>query len=119
MRTIMIVSLSATWLSVKYGSPSDRWLHTNTIAVHGAAASRMRPGDVAVDLVGGQVRRERRGAMKIQPRSAIENGFTAQLTKSVTPIPRQCCRTWPIAREVDPQQHRNDHDPDEETDRAR
>ena len=39
----MMMSLSATWLSVKCGSPSDRLLHTNTIAVHGAAASRMRP----------------------------------------------------------------------------
>ena len=32
--------------------------------------------------------------MKIQPSSAIENGLTAQLTNSVTPMPRQCCRTW-------------------------
>ena len=31
--------------------------------------------------------------MKIQPSSAIENGFTAQFTKSVTPMPRQCWRT--------------------------
>ena len=40
--TIM-TSLSATWLSVKWGSPSERLLQTNTIAVHGAAARRMRP----------------------------------------------------------------------------
>ena len=39
----MIVSFSATWLSVKCGSPFERLLHTNTIAVHGAAASRIRP----------------------------------------------------------------------------
>ena len=39
----MIVSFNATWLSVKCGSPSDRLLQTNTIAVHGAAASRMSP----------------------------------------------------------------------------
>jgi hypothetical protein len=32
--------------------------------------------------------------MKIQPSSAIENGLTAQLTNSVTPMPRQCCPTW-------------------------
>jgi hypothetical protein len=32
--------------------------------------------------------------MKIQPSSAIENGLTAQLTNSVTPMPRQCCLTW-------------------------
>ena len=39
----MITSLSATCDSVKCGSPSVRRLHTNTIAVHGAAASRIRP----------------------------------------------------------------------------
>ena len=39
----MIVSLSATWESVKCGSPFIRLLHTNTMAVHGAAASRIRP----------------------------------------------------------------------------
>ena len=41
--TSMIVSFSATWVSVKSGSPSDRLLHTNTIAVQGAAASRISP----------------------------------------------------------------------------
>ena len=41
--TTMIVSLSATWLSVKCGSPSTRFDQTNTMAVQGAAASRMRP----------------------------------------------------------------------------
>src|SRR5450759_2878210 len=35
--------------------------------------------------------------MKNQPSAAIENGFTAQLMKSVTPIPRQCSLTWPKA----------------------
>ena len=40
---IMIVSFSATCDSVKCGSPSERLLHTNTIAVQGAAASRMSP----------------------------------------------------------------------------
>ena len=39
----MMVSLSATCDSVKCGSPLVRLLHTNTIAVQGAAASRMRP----------------------------------------------------------------------------
>jgi hypothetical protein len=39
----MIVSLSATWLSVKFGSPSVRFDQTNTIAVHGAAARMIRP----------------------------------------------------------------------------
>ena len=32
--------------------------------------------------------------MKSQPSSAIEKGLTAQLTNSVTPMPRQCWRTW-------------------------
>ncbi|MNT17691.1 hypothetical protein D3C72_1528580 [compost metagenome] len=27
----------------------------------------------------------------------MENGFTAQLMNSVTPMPRQCCLTWPSA----------------------
>ena len=39
----MITSFSATWDSVKCGSPSVSLLQTNTIAVHGAAASRIRP----------------------------------------------------------------------------
>ena len=40
---IMMVSLSATWLSVKCGSPSERFDQTKTIAVHGAAARMIRP----------------------------------------------------------------------------
>ena len=39
----MMVSFSATWLSVNSGWPSVSRLQTNTIAVHGAAASRIRP----------------------------------------------------------------------------
>lgn len=35
--------------------------------------------------------------MKNDPSSAIENGLTAQLTNNVTPTPRQCLRTCPIA----------------------
>ncbi len=35
--------------------------------------------------------------MKIQASSAIENGLTSQFTKSVTPMPRACCRTCPSA----------------------
>ncbi|MNC89151.1 hypothetical protein D3C83_50520 [compost metagenome] len=40
---IMITSFSATCDSVKYASPLVSRLQTNTIAVHGAAASRIRP----------------------------------------------------------------------------
>ena len=39
----MIVSFSATWLRVKCGSPSQRLDQTKTIAVQGAAASRINP----------------------------------------------------------------------------
>jgi len=35
--------------------------------------------------------------MNSQPSAAIENGLTVQLMKSVTPMPRQCWRTWPMA----------------------
>ena len=41
--TTMIVSFSATCDRVKCGSPSTRFDQTNTIAVHGAAASRISP----------------------------------------------------------------------------
>ena len=40
---IIIVSLSATCESVNKGSPLVRRLQTNTIAVHGAAASKINP----------------------------------------------------------------------------
>jgi len=39
----MIVSLSATWLSVNKAWPPVSLLHTNTVAVQGAAANRIRP----------------------------------------------------------------------------
>ncbi len=39
----MIASLSATWPSVKCGSPRHRRLHTNTIAVQGADAKMTQP----------------------------------------------------------------------------
>jgi hypothetical protein len=35
--------------------------------------------------------------MNSQPSSAIENGFTAQLMNSVTPMPRQCSLHLPSA----------------------
>ena len=41
--TTMTVSFSATCESVKSGSPSVNRLHTNTIAVQGAAASKINP----------------------------------------------------------------------------
>ena len=41
--TIMMESFSATCDSVKYGSPLHSCDQTNTIAVQGAVASRIRP----------------------------------------------------------------------------
>ena len=40
---IMMASFNATWLSVKFGSPSERLDQTKTIAVQGAAASKIKP----------------------------------------------------------------------------
>ena len=39
----IIVSFNATCVSVKLASPSERRLQTNTIAVQGAAASKINP----------------------------------------------------------------------------
>ena len=55
--------------------------------------------------------------MNSQPSSAIENGLTSQLTPTVEAMPRQCCPTSPSAAEVDLQQHRHDHQPDQHRDR--
>jgi hypothetical protein len=41
--TTMMVSFNATCDSVNRGSPSVRRLQTNTIAVQGAAASKIKP----------------------------------------------------------------------------
>ena len=35
--------------------------------------------------------------MNSQPSAAMENGLTAQLMNRVTPMPRQCSRTLPMA----------------------
>ena len=45
--------------------------------------------------------------MKIQASSAIENGFTSQLTPTVEAMPRQCCPTSREGREIDLEQHRD------------
>ena len=55
--------------------------------------------------------------MKSQPRAAIENGLTAQLMKSVTPMPRQYALTPDKRAGIDLDQHRDDHQPDQESDR--
>ena len=83
----MMVSFSATCDSVNAGSPSDRLLQTNTIAVHGAAASRISPATYESTWSGGSQAANtwRRNS---HASNAIENGFTAQLMNSVTPMPR-------------------------------
>ena len=55
--------------------------------------------------------------MNSQPSSAIENGLTSQLTPTVAAMPRQWLRTCPSAAEIDLEQHRNDHQPDQHRDR--
>ena len=69
---------------------------TNTIAVQGAAASRISPA-----IYDGIWSPGRNGAntwaMKKVPRRAIEKGFTAQLMNRVTPTPLACSVTLPSA----------------------
>ena len=112
----MIVSLSATCderemrLAVHEVRPDEH---------HGRAGSRRQqdqPGDVAVDLIGGQQGRNR-WSMNSQPSSAIEKGLTSQLTPTVAAMPRQCASHLSERSQVDLQQHGNDHQPDQHRDR--
>ena len=48
----MIMSFVATCTSVYAGSPFVSWLHTNTIAVHGAVPNRTAPIRYCVDSSG-------------------------------------------------------------------
>ena len=50
----MIRSLIATWASVYGPSPSVRYDQTNTMAVQGAAARMIKPGDVVLGHDSGQ-----------------------------------------------------------------
>ena len=90
--TTMMASLSATWLRVKLGSPLHRLLQTNTMAVHGAAASKIRPAIWESSCSAGKWAANT-WRTKIQPSRAIENGFTAQFTNRVTPMPFHGRRT--------------------------
>jgi hypothetical protein len=97
----MIVSLSATRLSVKFGSPSVRF---------------DQPGDIAVDLGRRQPRAEQpadeqpaeqRHAERFdQPVDADGHGNAAPLLRH--PVQRP---------EIDLDQHRHDHQPDQHRDR--
>ena len=84
----MMVSLSATCESVKCGSPRERLLQTNTMAVQGAAASRISPATYESTCSAGSHGRNT-WPINSQAKNAIEKGFTAQFTSSVTPMPRQ------------------------------
>jgi hypothetical protein len=55
--------------------------------------------------------------MKNQAMTAMVNGLMAQLTISVTEMPRQCLPTCPSDAKVDLDQHRNDHQPDQHRNR--
>ena len=51
--------------------------------------------------------------MNSQPSSAIENGLTSQLMPTVVMMPRQWLLHLAQRRQVDLQQHGNDHQPDQ------
>ena len=55
--------------------------------------------------------------MNSQASSAMENGLTAQLMNSVTPMPRQCFLHLIQRREIDLHQHGDDHQPDQQAHR--
>ena len=55
--------------------------------------------------------------MNSHPSSAIENGFTAQLTMSVTPMPRQWRADFPSAAKSIFISIGDDHQPDQRRDR--
>ena len=88
----MMVSFSATWVSVNIGSPFGQPAPHEHHGGAGRGGEQDQPGDVAVDLLGRQPGANR-WRMNSQASSAIENGLTTQLTNSVTPMPRKCCRT--------------------------
>ena len=85
--TTMIASLSATCDKVNTGSPRVKRLQTNTIAVQGAAARMISPAIYSPIRSAGS-RSANRCCRKSTASSAIENGFTNQLTNRVMPMPR-------------------------------
>ncbi len=84
--TSMMRSLTETCTRVYAGSPSERYDHTNTIAVHGAAARMMTPAMywLASSCPMSGRKRWRKNS---QPKNAIENGLTSQLTTIVMNSP--------------------------------
>src|ERR1700737_4160204 len=79
----MMVSLSATWLSVKFGSPSVRLDQTNTIAVQGAAARIMRPA-MWLSICPAGSNGGNSQPINSQPSKAMLKGLTSQLIPTVT-----------------------------------
>ena len=52
--------------------------------------------------------------MNSQPNNAMEKGLTPQFTNRVTATPRQCSTHALDLFEIDLEQHRNDHQPDQD-----
>ena len=82
----MIASFNATCVSVKSGSPSQRLLHTNTIAVQGATPSRIMPAMYSLADCGST-----HGAKMYwknsTPRAAMVKGLMSQFTTRVSSSP--------------------------------
>src|ERR1051326_7502104 len=81
--TSMMRSFTDTCTSVYAGSPSVRWLQTNTMAVHGAAARMIHPA-MYWSASAGPMNARNMTRKNNQASSAIENGFMSQFTTSVT-----------------------------------
>src|ERR1022692_2919124 len=91
--TSMIRSLTETCTSVYAGSPSVRWLQTNTMAVHGAAARMMQPA-IYWPASPGLMKAENTTRKNSHANNAMENGFTSQFTTNVTNRPAGRLRTF-------------------------
>jgi hypothetical protein len=112
----MIVSLSATWLSVKFGSPSVRFDQTKNHCGAWRRGQQDQPGDIAVDLSRRQPRAEqptdkepaeqRHAEGLDQPVDADRHGNAAPLLGHLVQ-----------GTKIDLQQHRHDHQPDQHRDR--
>ena len=86
------------------------------MAVQGAAARMMTPAMYSL-ASSGPIHGRKRCLKNSQPKKAIENGLTSQLTKIVTTRPPGPLADALDRREVDLEHHRVDHQPDEDGDR--
>src|SRR5574340_242936 len=83
----MIRSFVATWTNVYAGSPSERYDHTNTMAVHGAAPSRTAPARYSLARSTG-IHLVKTILRKNHAIAYIVNGLMSQLDVHVTMRPR-------------------------------